>query len=751
MAYFQISRSLGRQRLLSGGLIFGACSALSGLAAAAQGQASAADPPGKSLTASAHSTASAEAESDTGSDDASQDDAASATAGIPKNNAPVDLTATSSVTLDSDLRIVLHETIDSPTVSVCTAIDAGSRRDPIGAPGAYRVLAEILKDGGYRSATQDYPALVASRGGVNQVTVTREATTFCTTVPSSELPLALWTTAGRFTAGALTQEALRKAVDALAEEAELEDSEVRAGRVPERLRKMAFLGNYEYSHPTLPNPDDLDAISLETIRTLHEQSYVARRSVVVLSGGFESEAAKPLFAQHLYAARPGTAAPDLVSHLVVQHSERFSMAEDQSAKTPAAWYGWVAPSDKDREAMNLALSILTSKKRLGGQLVGSGRAATSLDLHLDESRYGYGLARLEIVGSNSRSLGTIEQSFDAQLRALAAKDPTPSELAEAQEALREAAAAKLETPLARSATLAEGVLLGQSPRQILAPLDPDYVPAELSPERVRLAAASLLSPEKRSAVEIYPKGWQDPWQQPMRQYHIVEAGQTLGSIANIHGTSVAVITQMNKINASKPIYPGDKLRVPRNRTAPAKKPRSHQVRRGDTLSGLAVKYGVGVSEIMGANGMGSKQTIRSGETLIIPWASKSDSKDKSSSSSSSSSDSSSTYKVSPGDTLSGIAAKQGVSTVALARANGISHKAMVKVGQILKVPPRGTGKSSASGVPVKLITYTVKKGDTLSGIARRHGVSVAELTVANQMSRKSTLRPGQVLNIPPKK
>src|SRR5690606_36955231 len=107
---------------------------------------------------------------------------------------------------------------------------------------------------------------------------------------------------------------------------------------------------------------------------------------------------------------------------------------------------------------------------------------------------------------------------------------------------------------------------------------------------------------------------------------------------------------------------------------------------------------------------------------------------------------SSTYVVKPGDTLSQIAAGQGVSTVALARANGISHKAMVRVGQTLNVPPRGTGKGSAP----EAITYVVQKGDTLSGIAAKHGVTVAAVSSENQLSRSATLHPGQKLKIPKK-
>jgi LysM repeat protein/predicted Zn-dependent peptidase len=681
-----------------------------------------------------------------------------------KATTPFDLTTVVSQVLKNDLEVLLQPTPGAPQVSVCTAIDAGSRLDPAGAPGAFRVLGEMLKDGGYRSSAQDYVALVAERGGTSEVTVTRDATTFCTTVPAAELPLALWVTAGRFTAGALSEASLRAAVDHLAKESEFTDAQVRAGRAPERLRRMAFLGTYEYAHPTLPNPDDLDSLTLAKLRDLHRESYVARRSKVAVSGGFDLEKATHQLSEHLYAARSGQKASYRLPELVPQSTPRFSMAEDHSAKTPVAWYGWVAPPGAQRLPMELALLSLISDKRLGSKLVGPGRAAQSLDLSLDEesSPEGYGLFRLEIVGSNSQSLGTIEKGFEDELKLVTQGLLKGDEIVEAQRHLREKRAEALLTPLGRAKQLARGVLLGKTTDEVLSPLKEGAPLAEVSADDVRTAALSLLAGHKRSSIEIYPQGWQDPWQEPMRLFHIVNKGETLSSIATKYATTVAVITKMNNIKQTQTLYPGDKLRVPRGKAPQAeKKPRVHVVRRGDTMSGLALKYGVSVRDIADANGMGAKLIIRTGETLQIPWGSSASSTGSGASSSAPASTATpggqpnsggatpaaaSAYVVKSGDTLSQIAASHGVSTVALARANGISDKAMVKVGQSLSVPPRGTGKN----LEPEPIVYVVQKGDTLSGIARKHGVTVASISSENQLGQKATLHPGQKLKIPRK-
>lgn len=645
--------------------------------------------------------------------------------------------------------VVLSQLVDAaPTVTVCSAFDAGSRHDPPESPGVHRVLAKMLESGGYRSEDGHYAELVEKRGGRNETLVSADHVSFCTTVPSPELGLALWVAGSRFSAHALTAEGLKEAAWSLALEAEERDSKVLSGRAPDRLRRMALLGSSEWGRPPLATADQLDAVTLEQVRAAHEDAYVAARARIAIVGGGTPVELEQALEEYFGAVRPGEpSTPSL--ELVPQQSPRFSMAEDRSAKHPAAWYAWVARGVRQRSALNAALSLLLSEARLGGSLLGGARPATAFELHLAEPTPGPSVAMLSVQGRGSSSLGTIESELERHVRKLAQSGPTAAEWKELLEQRRARLSQALITSEDRAVQLSRLTLFGVSAREVLAPLDEEFVPELPSTAQIKEAAAELLATERRSMVEVYPRGWQDPWQVPMPLYHIVESGQTLGAIARRYGTSVAVIEKMNRISRSQAIYPGDKLKVPRGLVKKERAPRTHQVRRGDTLSGLAVKYGVSIRDIANANGMGSKQTIRTGETLNIPWSS-SDSKEDSSKSSSSNGNSTpstpnqGTHVVQSGETLSGIALRAGVSTSALASANGLSHKAMVRVGQRLTLPPRGTGKAQAAIETV----HVVQPGDTLSGIAKKHGVTVAAITVANRMSRKATIRPGQKLKIP---
>ena len=111
-----------------------------------------------------------------------------------------------------------------------------------------------------------------------------------------------------------------------------------------------------------------------------------------------------------------------------------------------------------------------------------------------------------------------------------------------------------------------------------------------------------------------------------------------------------------------------------------------------------------------------------------------------------------TYTVKAGDTLSGIAQRHGVTLVALADANGLTTSAWVYVGQTLTIPSggsNGTGSASsgASSSASATTVYTVQLGDTLYGIAIRHGTTVAAIKAVNGLS-SDTIYVGQRLTIP---
>ncbi|MFP5345812.1 MAG: LysM peptidoglycan-binding domain-containing protein [Actinomycetes bacterium] len=101
------------------------------------------------------------------------------------------------------------------------------------------------------------------------------------------------------------------------------------------------------------------------------------------------------------------------------------------------------------------------------------------------------------------------------------------------------------------------------------------------------------------------------------------------------------------------------------------------------------------------------------------------------------------YRVQPGDTVSHIALRSGVSQASIISANGLDSRGFILAGQVLTLPsPSAAGSSSGAA------TYTVQRGDTVGAIAQRTGVSQATIIAANGLDARGFIRAGQQLSLP---
>jgi len=112
------------------------------------------------------------------------------------------------------------------------------------------------------------------------------------------------------------------------------------------------------------------------------------------------------------------------------------------------------------------------------------------------------------------------------------------------------------------------------------------------------------------------------------------------------------------------------------------------------------------------------------------------------------------YKVKEGDTLTAISKRYGISISMIAKVNPGLNPDRLKIGQKLMIPlslqPLQGSRASDGASPssLKTSTYTVQKGDTLYGLARRYGTTAKMLASLNGIDLNSTLRIGQTLKVP---
>ena len=103
-----------------------------------------------------------------------------------------------------------------------------------------------------------------------------------------------------------------------------------------------------------------------------------------------------------------------------------------------------------------------------------------------------------------------------------------------------------------------------------------------------------------------------------------------------------------------------------------------------------------------------------------------------------------TYRVRDGDSLWGIARKHNVTIKQLTRWNRLDSGARIRPGQQLVILDSAkSGKEKT----VRTVHYTVRSGDSLSLIAQKFSVSIADLRRWNNLSRNKHLQPGQNLKL----
>ena len=175
----------------------------------------------------------------------------------------------------------------------------------------------------------------------------------------------------------------------------------------------------------------------------------------------------------------------------------------------------------------------------------------------------------------------------------------------------------------------------------------------------------------------------------------------------------------------------------------------YRVRRGDSLSTIARKYGVTVYGIQQANGMGRRTMIGEGKTLLLPTSSAARFPASARTIYDPPADGEGMiqYRVRRGDNLWTIASRYGTTTSAIAARSGISEKSTLRIGQQLKILPRDRSAPTAAQAKASQ-RHRVRSGDSLWDLSRRYHTTPRAIAEASGISTRSTLKIGQMLTIP---
>lgn len=295
----------------------------------------------------------------------------------------------------------------------------------------------------------------------------------------------------------------------------------------------------------------------------------------------------------------------------------------------------------------------------------------------------------------------------------------------------------LTVPLAVASAVA--VTLG-----IVQPADAAPQPVKRSPKAKAPAAGATRAPVVATAE--------------VPREIVVAAGDTVSGIAERYGLSTAEVLAHNGLGWSSLIFPGQRLALPGGRASTTPSSREgiakHTVAAGDTMSGIASRYGVGLEELLRVNGLGRQSLIFPGEQVVLPpGAAPSPGPEPDAAAGTEpvppeegeATPSADVHVVVAGDTVWDIAAREHVGVDALVEANGLDERATIRLGQRLVIP-RPVPVTTVASVSVVLTDEMRANAQLIVDVGRELGVPdraiVIALAAAAQESGLKNVRHG---------
>lgn len=212
---------------------------------------------------------------------------------------------------------------------------------------------------------------------------------------------------------------------------------------------------------------------------------------------------------------------------------------------------------------------------------------------------------------------------------------------------------------------------------------------------------------------------------PAPMLYRVQAGDSISSIAGRYGLSTASVLALNGLGWSSLIFPGQELKLSTSGVVAPVEPEAptasgrYTIVSGDTISGIADRFGVSTLSVLTANGLGWSSLIYPGQTLAIPGL------------------------VGPG-TPSG----DDGEFVPVVSAAPLEETAPVETVAPPAAPAEPVAPAADPAPAPATTTYTIVSGDTLSSIAARFGITTQAILDANGLDWSSTIFPGGTLTIP---
>jgi predicted Zn-dependent peptidase len=405
--------------------------------------------------------------------------------------------------LENGLRVVLSEDHSVPVVSVAVYYDVGSRNEREGRTGFAHLFEHMMFQGSENVPKAAHFQYIFNNGGTMNGTTSSERTNYYETLPSHQLPLALWLESDRMRSLKVTQENLDNQRNAVQEEKRLTYDNRPYSNAFLRLNELIFK-NPANAHSTIGSMEDLDAASVEDVQEFFRIYYAPNNAVVAIVGDFDRSEARALVEKY-FATIPAQPAPPTVDvSEPAGVAERFESYPDRFAQLPALMLGWKAPVRRTPEyyALTLASDLLLEgeSSRLYQKLVKGDESVVAVQGGMGERR-GPSSLYLFAIPKPGKTTEEIRRTIQDEIKRLAEEGPAPEEMEKLRNNLLNNAVRGRQSTMYRAQMLAEYALYDDDPDLFNRELE-SYL--RLTREEIRDAAARYLLTDNFALIEVVP-------------------------------------------------------------------------------------------------------------------------------------------------------------------------------------------------------------------------------------------------------
>ncbi len=407
--------------------------------------------------------------------------------------------------LDNGLRVILNNDNSIPVVSVAVYYNVGSRNERDDRTGFAHLFEHMMFQGSENVPKAGHFQHIMKAGGTMNGTTSSERTNYYETLPSNQLPLALWLESDRMRSLAVTQENLDNQREAVKEEKRLRYDNQPYGQIFDLINEMIYK-NFANSHSTIGSMDHLDAATVEDVQEFFRIYYAPNNAVLVLSGSFDTATAKDLIHTYFGDIVSQPLPPDLDVSEPVEVASNYREWEDKLAPFPAFLIGWKIPKRRSPEfhALYLAGKILYDgdSSRLYQKLVKGEESVIQLFGFTDERR-GPSSIFIGAIPKPEKDLSKIRETIMREIHDLAAHGPTAEEMEKIENQLVNDSVRMRQSSMARAQQIAEFALYDGDPMLINTELEELL---SVSADQIRNAVGTFLNTDNRALLDVVPAG-----------------------------------------------------------------------------------------------------------------------------------------------------------------------------------------------------------------------------------------------------